>query len=144
MAWKLGIEGTLCTGAAGATPTVALEGVCGDLTLNLDPVEASASVREVAFEFSRVVRFKASIEFEMMVDDENEGWESLWAAFTARTAIAAAVDGEGGIYFDGDFGVTIAPAQPHDGFQTSKVTLKPYYNPDHLPTFEGGDDSDSE
>jgi hypothetical protein len=133
--WKLGIEGTLYCGPSGSTPTTKLEGICSDLTLNLDPIKASARVREVAFNLTKVVAFDASIEFDMIRDSANTQWAAIWTAFTTRAPLAFKLEGAGGVKFDADFAIGITIKQPEGGFETATVSIWPAYHATHKPTF---------
>lgn len=120
----LGLDGKLYRGEAGATAADEVTNV-KDVTLNLESGEADVTTRATQGWRASVATLKdASLEFEMLVDDEDDDYNAFAAAYFGNEAIALKVDvGSGGL--DADWSITnFSVNQPLEEAQTVSVTAK--------------------
>lgn len=138
----IGIDATLYrnSGTYGS-PTWVEICIIGDLTLNLEKSEATISMRCSGWELVRAVLKKASVDFKMMYNPGNAGYQAIRDAFLNNTRIecyvcngdittasVTTVEGLRATYEVMKFNL----GQPLEGAQTYDVTMKPSYN-SHLP-----------
>jgi len=134
MGAKLGMEAKLYFGAALIGPWTELKNV-KDVTLNLETGEADVTTRGNAGWRATIGTLKdGSIEFEMVWDTEDAGFEAIKDAFFGNTPIAiAAMDGAietpGSEGLQGLFSVTnFTRNEPLEEVLAVQVTLKPTYS----------------
>jgi len=125
--YRLGREAKFYYGAAGSRATSELTNV-KDLTLNLETGEADVTTRGSSdWEETVATRKKGSIEFEMVDDPNDPGFNAFQAAFFGSTPIACLIlNCEGGHGLDADFAVTnFSRKEPLDEAISVSVTIKP-------------------
>jgi hypothetical protein len=122
---RVGFEGKLYWGAAGATATTELV-IARDVSYKFDPSKANVSDRASIIEYERTSMVKFSLEFEVNNDDSN--------AFVNAARLAAAAGGTmafrtrdktSGWGCDGDFTIALDESQPLQDAQRIKVTCSP-------------------
>ena len=136
MSTKLGLDAKLYrnSGTYAAPSWVEMTNV-KDLTLNLESGEADVTTRGNNGWRATVATLKdGSIEFEMVWDTEDAGFEALSAAYFGDTAIGiAAMDGDiteagrRGLWADMAV-VDFSREEPLEEALSVKVTLKPTYS----------------
>jgi len=127
---KLGLEGKLYHGAAGATANTELKNA-KDVTLNLESSEADVTTRANNGWKATVAALKdASIEWTMLWDPADAGFIAIRNAYFGNSAIALAVlDGENGEGLDADFAITkFSREEPLEEAMSVSVTAKPTYS----------------
>lgn len=120
----LGLDGKLYRGAAGSTASDEVINV-KDVTLNLESGEADVTTRATGGWRATAATLKdASLEFEMLVDSEDDDYNAFATAYFDKTAIALKVEvGSGGL--DADWSITnFSVNQPLEEAQTVSVTAK--------------------
>lgn len=130
MSLKLGLEGKVYYGSAGAKGTTELKNV-KDVTLNLESSEADVTTRANNGWKATVQALKdASLEFEMQWDTEDEGFTAIKDAYFNRSSLALTIlDGENGEGLDADFAVTkFNRSEPLEEAMSVSVTAKPTYS----------------
>jgi len=130
MGIKLGMQAKLYYGPAGATAATELTNV-KDLTLNLETGEADVTTRGNQGWRATIATLKnGSVEFEMVWDTTDAGFNAIQQAYFNNTAIAFAVlDGENGEGLDADFSITnFTRNEPLEEAITVSVTAKPTYS----------------
>jgi len=130
MGIKLGMQAKLYYGPAGATAATKLTNV-KDLTLNLETGEADVTTRGNQGWRATIATLKnGSVEFEMVWDTTDAGFNAIQQAYFNNTAIAFAVlDGENGEGLDADFSITnFTRNEPLEEAITVSVTAKPTYS----------------
>ena len=128
MAFKLGLEAKLFIGAAGSTPSTELTNV-KDVTLNLETGEADVTTRAArGWRVSAATLKEGSVEFEMVWDPTDTGFNQVQTAFFSNGAIALFVSDGAGNGLDADFVVTsFSRSEPLEEALTVSVTCKPTY-----------------
>ena len=127
MSTKKGTDAVLYYGAAGSRATNLLENV-RDVTLNLDKSEVDVTTRAGSGWKQTIGGLKdASIEFDMIWDDEDAGFTALQAAFFNDTAVALlCLDQINGKGLDADFAITkFSRSEALDDALKVSVTAKP-------------------
>jgi predicted secreted protein len=130
MGVKLGMHAKLYHGPAGARATSELPNV-KDVTLNLETGEADVTTRRNQGWRAAVATLKnGSVEFEMIWDTADAGFNAIQQAWFNSTPIAFAIlDGENGHGLDADFVVTnFTRNEPLEEAITVNVTIKPTYS----------------
>ena len=130
MGIRLGMQGKLYYGPAGATATTELSNV-KDVTLNLETGEADVTTRGNQGWRATVATLKnGSVEFEMVWDTTDAGFTALQQAYFNNTAVALAIlDRENGEGLDADFSITnFSRKEPLEEAMTVNVTAKPTYS----------------
>lgn len=130
MALINGIDAYFYQGASGSTPSTLLANV-RDATVNYGTIEADVTVKQSGFTLTDVVRHDVSVEFEILEDPTDTGFQAIETAYQTKAAIAIlilngpkATAGSKGI--DADWKVTnFSQPQPNDGKLTRTVTIKP-------------------
>lgn len=130
MSFKLGLEGKIYYGPAGAKGTTELKNV-KDVTLNLESSEADVTTRANNGWRATVAALKdASVEFQMVWDSEDAGVTAIKEAYFNNSAIALAIlDDENGEGLDADFAITkFNRDEPLENAMAVSVTAKPTYS----------------
>lgn len=120
----LGLDGKLYRGEAGATATDEVTNV-KDVTLSLESGEADVTTRATNGWRASVATLKdASLEFEMLVNNEDDDYNAFANAYFNNTALALKVEvGAGGL--DADWSITnFTVNQPLEEAQSVSVTAK--------------------
>jgi hypothetical protein len=128
--YKLGLEGKLYYGDAGATASNELKNA-KDVTLNLEASEADVTTRGNNGWRATVAALKdASIEWSMVWDTEDAGFAAIKTAYLNGTSIALAVlDGADGEGLDADFAIiSFSREEPLEDAMSVSVTAKPTYS----------------
>ncbi len=126
MGYKLGLDAQLFIGDAGATASTEMKN-CKDVTHNLETGEADITTRAAeGWRITAATLKDASLEFEMVWDTEDTGFNKIQNAYFSNGAIALfASDGEGN-GLDADFVVTsFSRSEPLEEALTVSVTCKP-------------------
>lgn len=124
---KFGMNAKLFYGSAESQATNELTNA-RDVTLNLETGEADVTTRaNEGWRATAATLKDASIEFEMIVDQEDEGYAFIAAAFFANEPIALlCLDAENGEGLDADFMITsFSRSEPLEEAITVSVTVKP-------------------
>lgn len=126
---KMGFEGKLYYGAAGATAATLIERV-RDVTIGLTPTKANTEARGdgsgPVVESQRVVSIAASIQFTMVHNTADTALSALLAAAAAGTPIALrGKDHVAGKGPDFDYILEVSNGQPVKGEQTYEFTASP-------------------
>jgi hypothetical protein len=120
----LGLDGKLYRGEAGSTAADEVTNI-KDVTLSLEKSEADVTTRGTGSFRAMIGTLKeASLEFEMLVDSDDDDYNAFAAAFFDNTAIALKVEvGTGAL--DADWSITnFTINQPLEEAQTVSVTAK--------------------
>jgi hypothetical protein len=128
--YKLGLEGKLYYGDAGATASNELKNA-KDVTLNLEASEADVTTRGNNGWRATVAALKdASIEWSMVWDSADAGFNAIKNAYLNGTPIALAVlDGADGEGLDADFAIiSFSREEPLEDAMSVSVTAKPTYS----------------
>ena len=126
MAYKLGLDAKLFHGPAGATATGEMSN-CKDVTLNMETGEADITTRAAkGWRITAATLKEASVEFEMIWDTADAGFNAIQQAYFGNTALSLFVsDGEGN-GLDADFVVTsFSRSEPLEEALKVSVTCKP-------------------
>ena len=130
MAIKLGMNCKAYYGVAGASATNLMPNVT-DVTINLEKGEADVTTRGNSGWRATVGTLKdGSVEFEMIWDTAEDGFNAIKDAYFNDTAIALAfLDGVAGEGLDADFTVTnFTRTEPLEEAVKAAVTVKPTYS----------------
>ena len=137
MAEKFGIDAKLyydTDGVANDTWTEC-DIINGDVTLGLEKAEADATTRAMGGWKAVVAKMKeATLEFQIIWDTADAGFDALQSAFLNDTAIGiACMDGDittvGNEGLKADMCVSrFNRVEAQDGLQVAEVTLKPTYS----------------
>lgn len=131
MSQKLGLEAKTYFGPPGSAPAQVPANELSnirDLTLNLETGEADTTTRAAeGWRSTRATLKDGTVEFEMVWDDEDPGFEAIKDAFFDNTLIALLVlDEEGGEGLDADFSITnFTRTEPLEEVLGVQVTAKP-------------------
>ena len=126
MAYKLGLDAKLFHGAAGSTASSEMKN-CKDVTLNLETGEADITTRAAeGWRITAATLKEASVEFEMIWDTADSGFNAIQQAYFGNSALSLFVsDGEGN-GLDADFVVTsFSRSEPLEEALKVSVTCKP-------------------
>lgn len=128
MAYKLGLQAKLFVGPAGTTASKELTNV-KDVTLSLETGEADVTTRAArGWRVTAATLKEGSIEFEMVWDPGEEGFDMISNAFFSNGAIAIFVSDGAENGLDCDAVVTsFSRSEPLEEALTVSVTLKPTY-----------------
>lgn len=130
MAIRLGLDGKLYYGVAGATASNEIANV-KDVTLNLEKAESDVTTRGSGGWRQTVGTLKdGTIEFQMVWDPADAAFTAVKNAFINNTALAfLCLDEENGQGLDADFTVTnFSRSEPLEEAQMVAVTIKPTYS----------------
>jgi len=130
MAIKLGMKGKLYYGPAGSRATTELRNA-KDVTLNLEKGEADVTTRGNEGWRATVGTLKeGSVEFEMLWDTADAGFNAIQQAYFNDTPLAFAIlDGENGHGLDADFAVmNFSRTEALEEAMKVNVTIKPTYS----------------
>lgn len=130
MAIKLGMKGKLYYGPAGSRATTELRNA-KDVTLNLEKGEADVTTRGNEGWRATVGTLKeGSVEFEMLWDTADPGFNAIQQAYFNDTPLAFAIlDGENGHGLDADFAVmNFSRTEALEEAMAVSVTIKPTYS----------------
>ena len=130
MGIRLGMDAKLFHGPAGTTATDELANT-RDVTLNLETGEADVTTRgNQGWRATAATLKEGTVEFEMIWDTDDVGFNSIKDAFFNNTAIALAVlDKENGAGLDADFMITnFSRSEPLEEAITVSVTARPTYS----------------
>ena len=140
MGIRLGMDAKLFHGPAGNTATNELANT-RDVTLNLETGEADVTTRgNQGWRATAATLKEGTVEFEMVWDTEDTGFNAIKDAFFNNTAIALAVlDKENGAGLDADFMITnFSRSEPLEEAITVSVTARPTYSERAPQWVEGG------
>ena len=106
MAYKLGLDAKIFHGTAGTKASTEMKNVT-DVTLNLETGEADITTRAAeGWRITAATLKEASVEFEMIWDTADAGFNAIQKAYFGNSALSLFVsDGEGN-GLDADFVVT--------------------------------------
>jgi predicted secreted protein len=130
MAIKLGMKGKLYYGPAGSRATSELRNA-KDVTLTLEKGEADVTTRGNEGWRATVGTLKeGSVEFEMLWDTADAGFNAIQQAYFNDTPLAFAIlDGENGHGLDADFAVmNFSRTEALEEAMAVSVTIKPTYS----------------
>ena len=130
MAIKLGMKGKLYYGPAGSRATSELRNA-KDVTLSLEKGEADVTTRGNEGWRATVGTLKeGSVEFEMLWDTADAGFNAIQQAYFNDTPLAFAIlDGENGHGLDADFAVmNFSRTEALEEAMAVSVTIKPTYS----------------
>jgi len=130
MAIKLGMKGKLYYGPAGSRATSELRNA-KDVTLTLEKGEADVTTRGNEGWRATVGTLKeGSVEFEMLWDTDDLGFNAIQQAYFNDTPLAFAIlDGENGHGLDADFAVmNFSRTEALEEAMAVSVTIKPTYS----------------
>ena len=132
---RMGFEGILLWGAAGATGSTPLT-IARDVGYRFEPTEADTSDRGNKIEMTDVAMVKFAIDFEVNNDDSNAFIAALRVAAATGGAIALRTrDKAAGWGVDGDFIVGDDEGQPLKDAQRIRVVAKPTDKAGRSPTW---------
>ncbi len=124
---KLGFEGKLYYGAAGSLATNEMTNV-RDITVSVENGEADVTTRASnGWKATAATLKSGSIEWEMIWEPGDAGFDAIKNAYFNNTAIAlAALDGADGEGLDADFSITkFSRSEPLEDAMKVSVTAKP-------------------
>jgi hypothetical protein len=122
---RIGFEGILLWGAAGATAATPLT-IARDVSYKFDPTKGDTSDRGSIIDYDRVCGVKFSLDFEVNNDDSNAFVAAVRAAAAAGSTIAFRTrDKAAGWGCDGDFTFSLDESQPLRDRQAIKVSVTP-------------------
>lgn len=126
---KMGFEGQIFFGDAGATASTLLENVM-DISYNLDTEDGDTTVRgdssSIPIATSDVTELKVQIEWTMIDDVTDTAYSSLMdAAFAGEGVAIRTKSHSGGKGFDGDCTVKAQDGMPLNGAATTQFTATP-------------------
>ena len=124
--YTLGLYAKLFFGAAGATAATEMKDV-KDVTLNMETGEADVTTRAAeGWRLTAATLKEASVEFEMIWDTADSGFNAIQKAYFGNSALSLFVsDGEGN-GLDADFVVTsFSRSEPLEEALKVSVTCKP-------------------
>lgn len=135
MTKRMGFEGKLYWGAAGATGATELT-IARDVSYKFENTEADISDRASIIDIMDVAGVKFGLEFEVNNQDTNAFIAAVRAASIAGTAIAFRTrDKAAGWGVDGDFIVAVDESQALRDAQRIKVSASPTDKNSRLPTW---------
>lgn len=135
MTKRMGFEGKLYWGAAGATGATELT-IARDVSYKFENTEADISDRASIIDIMDVAGVKFGLEFEVNNQDTNAFIAAVRAASIAGTAIAFRTrDKTAGWGVDGDFIVAVDESQALRDAQRIKVSASPTDKNSRLPTW---------
>ena len=130
---RMGFEGILLWGAAGATAATPLT-IARDVGYRFEPTEADVSDRGSKIELTDVAMVKFAIDFEINNQDADPFIAALRIAAATGGAIALRTrDKTAGWGVDGDFIVGDDESQPLKDAQRLRVVCKPTDKAGRLP-----------
>jgi hypothetical protein len=137
MGTKMGFEGELYYGEAGATASTKIKS-SRDINYNLDPDKAETTARGEGetppIKTQQVTAIGASIEFTVVVKDDDGAADALQAASASGAPVAIRTKSyKTGKGFDGDCIITAKQGIPLNGEQTLQVTADPTDKKDRIP-----------
>lgn len=129
MSTKMGFEGKLYYGVAGAEASVLIEN-CRDVNYNTEPDRGDTTTRGLGLappvKTSKVVAIGLSIEWTMIQKDNDATLEALRVAAAAGTPVALRTkDYVAAKGFDGDVTLSARKGEPIGGEQTVQFTAEP-------------------
>jgi len=130
MALKLGLNAKAYYGTAGSSATNEMTNI-KNVTLNLEKGEADVTTRGADGWRLTVGTLKdGSVEFEMIWDTEDAGFDAIQTAYFNDTLIALKfLDAAGGEGLDADFSITkLTRNEQLEEAITASVTAKPSYS----------------
>ena len=130
MGIRLGMDAKLFHGPAGTTASTELANT-RDVTLNLETGEADVTTRgNQGWRATAATLKEGTVEFEMVWDTDDTGFNAIKDAFFNNTAIALAVlDRDNGSGLDADFMITnFSRSEPLEEAITVSVTARPTYS----------------
>lgn len=124
---KLGLECKLFYGTAGSQAATELTKIKGDLNLNIEKGEADATTRDSnGWRITVGTLKEASIDFDLLAEPGDAGFEAIQSAFFAGTPIAIFVTDGAGSGLDCDASITkFSRNEPFEDVVTYSVSLKP-------------------
>ena len=126
MAYKLGLDAKIFHGTAGTKASTEMKNVT-DVTLNLETGEADITTRAAeGWRITAATLKEASVEFEMIWDTADSGFNAIQRAYFGNSALSLFVsDGEGN-GLDADFVVTsFSRSEPLEEALKVSVPCKP-------------------
>jgi hypothetical protein len=126
MAYKLGLDAKIFHGTAGQQASTEMTNVT-DVTLNLETGEADITTRAAeGWRITAATLKEASVEFEMIWDTEDSGFNAIQQAYFANSALSLFVSDGDGNGLDADFVVTsFSRSEPLEEALKVSVTCKP-------------------
>ena len=126
MAYKLGLDAKIFHGTAGNRAATEMKNVT-DVTLNLETGEADITTRAAeGWRITAATLKEASVEFEMVWDTSDSGFNAIQQAFFGNKAIALFVSDGDGNGLDADFVVSsFSRSEPLEEALKVSVTCKP-------------------
>lgn len=126
MAYKLGLDAKIFHGTAGTRAATEMKNVT-DVTLNLETGEADITTRAAeGWRITAATLKEASVEFEMVWDTSDSGFNAIQQAFFGNKAIALFVSDGDGNGLDADFVVSsFSRSEPLEEALKVSVTCKP-------------------
>ena len=126
MAYKLGLDAKIFHGTAGTRASTEMKNVT-DVTLNLETGEADITTRAAeGWRITAATLKEASVEFEMVWDTSDSGFNAIQQAFFGNKAIALFVSDGDGNGLDADFVVSsFSRSEPLEEALKVSVTCKP-------------------
>ncbi|HJS06194.1 MAG TPA: hypothetical protein VJ809_00995 [Pirellulales bacterium] len=132
---RMGFEGILLWGAAGATAATPLS-IARDMGYRFEPTEADVSDRGSKIELTDVAMVKFAMDFEINNQDTDPFIAALRIAAATGGAIALRTrDKTAGWGVDGDFIVGDDESQPLKDAQRLRVVCKPTDKAGRLPVW---------
>lgn len=138
MAYKLGLDAKIYHGTAGTKASTEMKNVT-DVTLNLETGEADITTRAAeGWRITAATLKEASVEFDMVWDTTDSGFNAIQQAFFGNKAIALFVSDGDGNGLDADFVVSsFSRSEPLEEALKVSVTCKPTLV-DRAPTWATG------
>lgn len=129
MAIKIGLECKAYYGTAGTPAATELTNVT-DVTVNMEKATADVTIRGNGWRLTKATLKDATVEFEMIWDDEDAAFNAMFDAWMDNTAIALKfLDGAGGSGLGGDFDViNMSQTQALEEAVKATVSVKPTYS----------------
>ena len=126
MAYKLGLDAKIFHGTAGTRASTEMKNVT-DVTLNLETGEADITTRAAeGWRITAATLKEASVEFDMIWDTSDSGFNAIQQAFFGNKAIALFVSDGDGNGLDADFVVSsFSRSEPLEEALKVSVTCKP-------------------
>ena len=126
MSYKLGLDAKIFHGTAGTRASTEMKNVT-DVTLNLETGEADITTRAAeGWRITAATLKEASVEFEMVWDTSDSGFNAIQQAFFGNKAIALFVSDGDGNGLDADFVVSsFSRSEPLEEALKVSVTCKP-------------------
>ena len=129
MAYKLGLDAKIFYGTAGTKASNEMSNVT-DVTLSLETGEADITTRAAdGWRITAATLKEASVEFEMIWDTGDAGFNAIQQAFFSNSAISLFVSDGDGNGLDADFVVTsLSRNEPLEEAIKASITCKPTLN----------------